>query len=349
MEGFKIADIDNISSESDSKDRYYNTLPWTEKYRPSTLDGVVSQTDNTDILKKFIKNNCMPHLLFYGVSGTGKTSTITACAQELYGEYTHYMKMELNASDDRGIEVVRNKIKQFVSTSSVYFGKSVDSKNIFKLVILDEIDAMTQDAQATLRNVVEKYTNTTRFCLICNYIQKINPALQSRCTKFRFPPLKDTDIRRHMISIAKKENVKITKSGIENIIKRSNGDMRYVLNTMQTVSMSYDIINDKNVNNCLGYPHKQHIVKLYTSLLNDSFLDTFNLMSRYKHDKGFCINDILCEIHDILIEDMMSDTSSLSKDKTLHILRTLGVVEYNQHMSSSEDVQISSLISVFKM
>lgn len=158
-------------------------LPWVEKYRPQALNDLISHQDILSTIQKFISEDRLPHLLLYGPPGTGKTSTILACAKQLYKDKEFgSMVLELNASDDRGIDIVRGPILSFASTRTIF-------KKGFKLVILDEADAMTQDAQNALRRVIEKFTENTRFCLICNYLSKIIPALQSRCTRFRFGPL----------------------------------------------------------------------------------------------------------------------------------------------------------------
>jgi replication factor C subunit 3/5 len=159
--------------------------PWVEKYRPTSLADVAAHRDIIDTIDRLTGENRLPHLLLYGPPGTGKTSTILAVARKLYGSYYQNMILELNASDDRGIDVVRQQVQDFASTQSISFGPKVN----VKLVILDEADAMTKEAQFSLRRIIEKYTKNTRFCLICNYVSKIIPALQSRCTRFRFPPL----------------------------------------------------------------------------------------------------------------------------------------------------------------
>ena len=267
-----------------------NTIPWIEKYRPQTLNDIISQNDVVNVLKIFIQKKCLPHLLFYGPPGTGKTSTIVSCAKELYGEYYPYMVMELNASDDRGIEVVRNRIIQFANTKSVFFGKDSDErKDIFKLVILDETDAMTSDAQAILRKVVENCTSNTRFCLICNYIQNINTALQSRCTRFRFSPLDKNMIKQRVNDIVLKENIVVTDDGINTIIKKAHGDMRKVINILQSTSMAYDVVNELNVNKCIGYPQKNQVSKIINSLINDDFTTAFNRINRLKIKYGLSL------------------------------------------------------------
>jgi len=326
-------------------------LPWTEKYRPKDLDNILSHKDSISALKTLIKNKCLPHLLFYGPPGTGKTSCIMACAKELYGKYYPYMVMELNASDDRGIEVVRSKIKQFITGDNVFFGNNPEErKDIFKLVILDEADAMTPDAQAILRKLVEKYTYKTRFCLICNYIQNINTALQSRCTKFRFAPLNKLDIEYKINDVAKIENIKITKSGIDTIIKVSNGDLRRVLNILQSTSMIFDEVNEKTVNNCLGYPLNEQIKTIYDSLLNDEYNKIFEKITNIRTKFGISLHDIMLEIHDILINLILTNNYTLlTKKQILNILSNLQNIELNQSVSINEDIQLGAFIGTFKL
>ncbi|AYV82076.1 MAG: replication factor C small subunit [Homavirus sp.] len=332
-----------------------DNLPWIEKYRPHTLNNIIAHTDIINTLKIFIKNKCLPHLLLYGPSGTGKTSTIMACAEELYGEYYPFMVMELNASDDRGIEVVRSKIKQFVTSKNVFFGKNPEERNgIFKLVILDEADAMTDDAQAILRKVVEKYTTTTRFCLICNYIQNINPALQSRCTRFRFAPINKSNMKLKTMEIIEKEKIDITEQGIDTIIRRSNGDMRKVLNNLQSVSMAYSKIDEKNVNICLGYPRKTHIEYIMNHLINEPFSTTYMNITDIKKKNGLSLTDIIREIHDILICCILENKyqyeyiKKLDMEKISRILDELRIVEFNQSVNTTESIQLSAMIAIFK-
>ena len=334
----------------------HDTLPWIEKYRPTSLNDILSHEEIISTLKIFIKSKCLPHLLFYGPPGTGKTSTINAVAKELYGKHFHYMVMELNASDDRGIEVVRNKIKQFVMSKNVFFGETVEQRrDIFKMVILDETDAMTSDAQAILRKIIEKYTNNTRFCLICNYIQNISQALQSRCTRFRFSPIDNDNIVQKITNISEKENIKITKSGMETVINRSYGDMRKVINILQSVSMSYKVVNEQNINICLGYPRKQHMDLIIKHLLNDPFKKAYYEIIKIKNDNSLTLSDIITEIHDILIKYIVKSEitieaiKKLDYNRIIFILDKLRLIEFNQSVNTIENIQISGLVSLFKM
>ncbi|KAH7441433.1 hypothetical protein KP509_03G038100 [Ceratopteris richardii] len=205
------------------------SVPWVEKYRPTSLADVAAHKDIIDTIDRLTGENRLPHLLLYGPPGTGKTSTILAVARKLYGSQFQNMILELNASDDRGIDVVRQQIQDFASTQSISFG----AKGNVKLVILDEADAMTKDAQFALRRIIEKYTKNTRFCLICNYVSKIIPALQSRCTRFRFAPLSVENVTGRLQYIIREEGLDATESGLAAIVRLSNGDMRKALNVLQ--------------------------------------------------------------------------------------------------------------------
>uniref|UniRef100_A0A1D1Z8F7 Replication factor C subunit 5 n=1 Tax=Anthurium amnicola TaxID=1678845 RepID=A0A1D1Z8F7_9ARAE len=203
------------------------SAPWVEKYRPQSLADVAAHRDIVDTIDRLTNENRLPHLLLYGPPGTGKTSTILAVARKLYGAQYHNMILELNASDDRGIDVVRHQIQDFAST------RSFDAKYSVKLVLLDEADAMTKDAQFALRRVIEKYTRSTRFTLICNHVNKIIPALQSRCTRFRFAPLDATHITERLQYVIKAEGIDVSESGLAAVVRLGSGDMRKALNILQ--------------------------------------------------------------------------------------------------------------------
>ncbi len=331
-----------------------STLPWVEKYRPVKLNGIISQNKIIQTLKLYIKNKTVPHMLFYGKSGTGKTTAAMACANELYGNTIDYMVMELNASDERGIEVVRNEIKKFVSTSNLMLGNS-KNKNLFKLVILDETDAMTSDAQDILRKVVEEYTKNARFCLICNHLQKIKPALQSRCTLFRFSPLEKPVIKKKLIQIAKKEKLKLTQTGIDTIMKQCKGDVRKVINMLQQVSMTYDIVNGKNVNNCIGYPQDSTVVTILNLLLSDPFKITYNNINKILKEKDISLQDVVYEICSIIVNYILTkdtcktDINKLSVKQLQNLLIKLKGIENIQSMNSRDIVQTGAVVGIFNI
>lgn len=223
-----------------------DSLPWVEKYRPVSLTDVSGHQDILATINKFVDSNRLPHLLLYGPPGTGKTSTVLALARRIYGEHNlRQMVLELNASDDRGIDVVREQIKTFASTKQIFTtGASTrpGGNASYKLIILDEADAMTNTAQMALRRIMEKYTANTRFCVIANYTHKLSPALLSRCTRFRFSPLKEKDIRVLVDKVILEEDVKITDDATDALVKLSKGDMRRALNVLQACHASSEYL-----------------------------------------------------------------------------------------------------------
>ena len=235
-----------------------------EKYRPKALEELIAHEEIISILNKLIESNKLPHLLFHGPPGTGKTSTILACARKMYGDSFKSMVLELNASDDRGIDVVRDQIKEFAGTKKLF------SSGV-KLVILDEADAMTNEAQSALRRVVEKYTSNTRFCMICNYVNKIIPALQSRCTRFRFAPLRGEQITGRLQDVVNAESVDITEGGKKALLQLAGGDLRRVLNLLQSSAMAYPQITEEAVYLTAGAAMPAVIEDTFHSLLNDDF------------------------------------------------------------------------------
>lgn len=319
-----------------------DTIPWIEKYRPNTLDGVIHHSHIIDTLKKFIKDKTLPHLLLHGPPGTGKTSTILSCAKELYGDQFDLMVVEINASEERGIEVVRTRINQFVNTKNI----CCPSNNMFKLVILDEADAMTADAQAILRKTIEKNIKNVRFCLVCNYIKKINIALQSRCVIFRFSSLDKKSIRDKILTVIDKENMNITQKGITTVIDRSDGDMRKVLNILQAVSISPKKITERDINRYVCYPSNDDSTKIFDSLIDDNFKESHTLINNFVIENGYSLGDILTEMHNRLFTKIMKNDNIQKYSLILKLLRD---VEYNLSICTDETLQISAFIGVFKL
>ncbi|CAO1637487.1 unnamed protein product [Parajaminaea phylloscopi] len=224
------------SAQVKKDDRPPVARPWVEKYRPKSIDDVAAQEHTVNVLRKTLLSSNLPHMLFYGPPGTGKTSTILALARQLFGpELMRTRVLELNASDERGITVVREKIKSFaklaVSNADVGFPCPP-----YKIIILDEADSMTQDAQSALRRIMEQYSRITRFCLVCNYVTRIIEPLASRCSKFRFRMLDSASTRDRLEYIAKAESVAFEDGVLDTLIKTSDGDMRRAITYLQSAA-----------------------------------------------------------------------------------------------------------------
>ncbi|KAI9834732.1 MAG: Subunit of heteropentameric Replication factor C (RF-C) [Sarea resinae] len=215
--------------------------PWVEKYRPKSLNDVAAQDHTITVLQRTLQSSNLPHMLFYGPPGTGKTSTVLALAKELYGpELIKTRVLELNASDERGISIVREKVKDFArmqlsnAPSPAYRSKYPCPP--YKIIILDEADSMTQDAQSALRRTMETYSKITRFCLICNYVTRIIDPLASRCSKFRFKSLDQGNAKKRLEEIAANEGVRMEDGVVDALIKSSEGDLRKAITFLQSAA-----------------------------------------------------------------------------------------------------------------
>lgn len=324
------------------KENKDENLPWVEKYRPLDLSEVYGQTEIVTILRKFISENKLPHLLFYGPPGTGKTSTIVALAREIYGKNYSNMVLELNASDDRGIDVVRNQIKEFASTRQIF------SKG-FKLIILDEADAMTNAAQNALRRIIEKYTKNTRFCILANYSHKLTPALLSRCTRFRFQPLPTEAIERRIANVLVHEKIQLSEDAERALIKLSRGDMRRVLNVLQASKATLDKddedteVGEDIVYECCGAPRPTDIKLVLKSILEDDWNTAYYTLNKVRSLKGLALIDLIEGIIEIL------ETYELKQEKTrIELLTKLGDIEYSISKGGNDKIQSSAVIGAIK-
>ena len=267
--------------------------------------------------------------------GTGKTSTILAAAKKMFGKHYGSMVLELNASDDRGISVVRDQIKEFAGTQQLF-------KTGIKLIILDEADSMTNDAQFSLRRVIEKYTRNARFCLICNYVSKIIPALQSRCTRFRFAPLQESQVGSRIRHIAELENLEMTDDGFNASLRLGKGDMRRILNILQAVSMAYNKrVDETKVYLCTGNPLPSDIETITTWLLNESFEICYTNISKMQREMGYALSDILTDVYNYV------QKIEFPPEARMYLFDSLASLEHRLTFGTTEDIQLSSLVAIF--
>lgn len=307
--------------------------PWIEKYRPDDLLQIKGQQKVIKTLKKMIDNGNFPNLIFHGQAGTGKTSMIHVLAKYIYKDYFDKMVIELNASDDRGINVVREEIKDFVEKKNLF-------KSGLKLVVLDEVDAMTIEAQYALRYIMDKFSKTTRFCLICNYFHKIIEPIKSRSCVFRFLPLSYQDTTKIINHICHKENINVSSKVIKIIYQLSNGDVRRAINLLQSISLKKTKITDSLVLSISGNPSNTMLNKIISFLFDEkiSYKDTFKKIKRILDKEGFSLTNLINQIGNYLL-----------KNRThLEILPKLSLLEFQVNQSTFSQIYLYGLISFFK-
>ncbi len=314
-------------------------LPWVEKYRPHNIDEIISNNDNINILSTMLSKGSLPHLLFHGTSGTGKTSLILALARQLYGNNINLMVMKLDASDDRGINSVREEIKGFAERKNMF------SSGV-KLIILDEADSMTFDAQFALRKIIEKYSISTRFCLICNYENKIIPAIRSRCANFRFNPIPIDKSIVILEKICKNENLIYNFESLKIIATLCNGDLRKSINLLQSVSMKSKNVTDDSCYESAGLPSRKEITQLFNYLINNNYDFENTNIELYKIIKlnGYSLGIILKEITILLI----NNNDLFNQKKFAQLYTDISDLETKVSQSTFDDIYISTLISIFK-
>jgi replication factor C subunit 3/5 len=323
----------------------YTDLPWVEKYRPNDLNGIISHTNILNTLQNLINNNKLPHLIFYGPPGTGKTTTILACAKQIYGENYKSIILELNGSDERGISVVREHIKDF-SNTQIMLSHIMNINCKYKLVILDEADSMTIDAQFALRRVIENCSKNTRFCIICNYLTKIIPGIQSRCAVLKFTPIQFDDHHKYINNIINLEKINITEDCIHNIIKISEGDMRKSINILQSLYLinSNNIIITKDLYQMIGYLEPEKSIQMMNYLFEEKSLnEIYNTILKFKEENNLSINDIIKELSHFLLKSTNIPTSKL-----IEIFDKLAKIEVYLTNNVNQDIQLCAIISALK-
>jgi replication factor C small subunit len=264
-------------------------LFWFEKYRPRSFDEVVDLEEVKVRLREFVKGGNMPHLLFYGPPGTGKTTMALVLARELYGEYWRENTLELNASDERGINVIRERVKEFARTAPV-------GKAPFKLVILDEADNMTSDAQQALRRIMEIYAQNTRFILLANYVSGIIEPIQSRVVMVRFNPLPKDAVIARLRYIAENEGVKATDDALEAIYEFAQGDMRRAINALQIAAVNKEI-TEEIVAKALGLVSPRLLREALHEAAKGSFGKAITQIYGFVVDGGVGELEIVKQIH----------------------------------------------------
>lgn len=327
-----------MSDSSDPKEKKdkYELLPWTEKYRPCSIDAICGQEEVKKSLKAFLKTRNMPNMLFAGPPGVGKTTATLALAHELFGKNLSGNLLELNASDERGIDIVRGKIKDFARSMSL-------GEASFKLVFLDEADALTPDAQHALRRTMESYANVTRFILSANYSSKIIEPLQSRCAVFRFLPLTEKDVRHMLERIAKAEQLKVEEDAYHALFYVSEGDMRKAINALQGAAMHSAHINPQMVYKISSRATPKEVREMIDLALHGEFLKSRERLDRLVIDYGLSGEDILLQIYREI------PNLEISEEKKVLLVDRIGEYNFRLVEGANERIQIEALLAQFPL
>ncbi len=311
-------------------------LPWIEKYRPEKLSEVVGQKDITTRLESYVKHKTMPNLLFSGQAGIGKTSSAVSLAKGMFGDNFSQNFLELNASDDRGIDVVRDTIKGFARTLA--FNED------FKIIFLDESDALTFDAQQALRRTMERYARTCRFIMSANYSSKIIEPIQSRCVIFRFSQLSSKDIEAKIKDIAKKEGVQIDEAAIVAIVYVCQGDLRKAINVLQASATTGSKITEKTIYEVSARARPEEVKGMIKLALSGKFLEARAMLDRLMYEYGMSGEDVILQLHREMID--MPEDEVPGKTK-IELIDKIGEYNFRMVEGANERVQLEALLAQF--
>ncbi len=308
---------------------------WVEKYRPKTIGEIVGQDRITARLRTYVDARNLPNMLFSGAPGVGKTTAALALAQGLFGEDWEANFLELNASDERGIDVVRGKIKDFARTKAL--------RGDFKIIFLDEADALTKDAQNAMRRSMERYSSVCRFILSCNYSSKIIEPIQSRCALFRFRPLKEDAIKERIQYIAGKEGITITEDALVNLLSSSEGDLRRAINMLQSSAAIKKEIDSETLSSATSVVMPGQVQRLIELALKGEFIESRTLLRELTMNYGVSGEDLIAQIHRQVFRLPLSDESKIK------LADIIGEYEFRLVEGSNETIQLEALLSQFAL
>jgi len=304
---------------------------WVEKYRPERLEGVVGHEAIISRVQSYVERDDLPHLLFAGPAGTGKTATAQAIAKQLYGEDWQENFLELNASDERGIDVVRERIKDFARTSFGGYN--------YRIIFLDEADALTSDAQSALRRTMEQFSKNTRFILSCNYSSKIIDPIQSRTAVFRFSPIADEAVIDRMKTIAENEGIEYTDAGMDALAYAADGDMRRAINALQAAAAAGAEVDEEAVYAITSTARPEEIEEMIELALDGDFTTARARLVDLITDRGLAGGDIIDQLHRSVWEFDLDDEAAV------HLMDRLGEADYRISEGANEQVQLEALLA----
>jgi len=308
---------------------------WIEKYRPQTLDEIKGQDDIVERLQSYIDQRDLPHLLFSGRAGIGKTTAATAIAREVYGDDWRGNFLELNASDQRGIDVVRDRIKNFARSS---FGG-----HDYRIIFLDEADSLTSDAQSALRRTMEQFSDNTRFILSCNYSSKIIDPIQSRCAVFRFSPLSDKAVAAQIDEIAAAEGIEVTDDGRDALVYAAGSDMRRAINSLQAAATTGEVVDEEAVYLITSTARPEEIESMVTDAINGDFSKARATLDTLLTDTGMAGGDIIDQLHRSVWD------FDLSERDAVRLMERIGETDYRITEGANEQVQLEALLASLAM
>ena len=304
---------------------------WVEKYRPERLEEVVGHEAIISRVESYVERDDLPHLLFAGPAGTGKTATAQAIAKELYGEDWRENFLELNASDERGIDVVRERIKDFARTSFGGYN--------YRIIFLDEADALTGDAQSALRRTMEQFSNNTRFILSCNYSSKIIDPIQSRTAVFRFTPIPDDAVIKRLEAIAAEEDIEYTDDGMDALAYAADGDMRRAINALQAAAAAGDVVDEEAVYAITSTARPEEIESMIERALSGDFKGARAELVDLLTERGLAGGDIIDQLHRSVWEFDLDEAAAV------HLMDRLGEADYRISEGANEQVQLEALLA----